>query len=795
MRRTWWESASVVPISVVMPTAGRCRRPRRAARCRSPCRCAASSTRRPSSAVRSSVRNQLPTATRSPVSQVVDHPRPPDLRRAHDVDQVRGGEVLERGEEPAVDATPGCTARTWRRAAGRRRGRTAAARGPSPVRGRWAMAQISPPGGPCTSCVVSALPPTAHSPLRDLFDGHPGDGAHGLALDVDHGLGEAGEHLLLLVVVEHALDQLDVDVRHGSLLGRFAVRCFRTSTAAPGRCGTSGASCNALVQRLARGSGRLLTWTSASSGRWGSSTAPRSCPSGAGCRAGCSRVLLAYRNSVVSTDRLVEVLWDEPPDSAAATLQSYVSRLRRFVELAGGGPALVNRAPGYVLEVAGAARRRRPLRSRPRRGPGPARPSIRGAALVLLDAALGEWRGDAFAEFADDGVDPARGGAARGAAAGRDRGARSTPSCGVGRHQEVVGQLEALRRRPPAARAVHPPVDAGAVPLGSAGRGAAGGAAVPRHLARRPRARAVGRAARARGRDPRGARRAGVGGAGGAATVGDARGRRPATVRRAPDRDHRRSSGASATSSSPAGCSRAAASSRCSAPAAWARPAWRTASPAPSPPQFADGVRLVELGAGARRGRGDRRGRRRARRAAAPEPVARRLDRRAAGAAVACCSCSTTASTCSTRPASWSSWCCGGAPTCRCSPPAASRSASPPRWCGRCRRCRCRRAPTSRSTTLRRRARGAAVRRAGPFGAGRLRARRRQPRRGRRDLHPARRRAARARAGGGAHAVDEPGRSWPNGCPSASACSPVRAAPPIRGTARCATWCSGPTTC
>src|SRR5690242_4615554 len=62
-------------------------------------------------------------------------------------------------------------------------------------------------------------------------------------------------------------------------------------------------------------------------------------------------VLLAYRNSVVSTDRLCEVLWEEPPESAAATLQSYVSRLRRFVEL-GDGTALVNRAPGYVLEVA-----------------------------------------------------------------------------------------------------------------------------------------------------------------------------------------------------------------------------------------------------------------------------------------------------------------------------------------------------------------------------------------------------------------------------------------------------------
>ena len=62
-------------------------------------------------------------------------------------------------------------------------------------------------------------------------------------------------------------------------------------------------------------------------------------------------VLLAYRNSVVSTDRLIEVLWDEaPPDSAAATLQSYVSRLRRFVEL-DDGAVLVNRAPGYVLEL------------------------------------------------------------------------------------------------------------------------------------------------------------------------------------------------------------------------------------------------------------------------------------------------------------------------------------------------------------------------------------------------------------------------------------------------------------
>ena len=62
-------------------------------------------------------------------------------------------------------------------------------------------------------------------------------------------------------------------------------------------------------------------------------------------------MLLAYRSSVVSTDRLVEVLWSEPPESAAATLQSYVSRVRRFVELGDDGAAIVNRPPGYVLDV------------------------------------------------------------------------------------------------------------------------------------------------------------------------------------------------------------------------------------------------------------------------------------------------------------------------------------------------------------------------------------------------------------------------------------------------------------
>ncbi len=153
-------------------------------------------------------------------------------------------------------------------------------------------------------------------------------------------------------------------------------------------------------------------------------------------------VLLAYRNSVVSTDRLVEVLWDEPPASAAATLQTYISRLRRFVDLADGRAALVNRAPGYVLEVpepfvdagrfeAGLAEGTALLELDPR------------AAHVVLERALDEWRGDAFAEFTDsEWLRPE-------AVRLEELRLVALETCvesvlRSGRHQETVGQLEAL---------------------------------------------------------------------------------------------------------------------------------------------------------------------------------------------------------------------------------------------------------------------------------------------------------------------------------------------------------------
>ena len=118
-------------------------------------------------------------------------------------------------------------------------------------------------------------------------------------------------------------------------------------------------------------------------------------------------LLLINRGEVVSTDRIVEVLWgDHPPETAAKAVQGYVSHLRRILEPgrdAGGSDGLLlTRAPGYVLRVdadAVDATRFEQLVS------GGSRALEEGAvaeAATALEEALGLWRGHALAEFAFD---------------------------------------------------------------------------------------------------------------------------------------------------------------------------------------------------------------------------------------------------------------------------------------------------------------------------------------------------------------------------------------------------------
>ena len=64
------------------------------------------------------------------------------------------------------------------------------------------------------------------------------------------------------------------------------------------------------------------------------------------------RALLAYlllhANEPISSDRLIDEVWGpDPAKTAAASLQNYVSRLRKAI----GADLLLSQPPGYVLRV------------------------------------------------------------------------------------------------------------------------------------------------------------------------------------------------------------------------------------------------------------------------------------------------------------------------------------------------------------------------------------------------------------------------------------------------------------
>jgi DNA-binding SARP family transcriptional activator/pimeloyl-ACP methyl ester carboxylesterase len=123
---------------------------------------------------------------------------------------------------------------------------------------------------------------------------------------------------------------------------------------------------------------------------------------------GKERLLLAalvvHANRVVSTDRLFEILWrGRPPVTAANTLQTYVSHLRRILE-PGRTPrrpsgVVITREPGYLLalepEMIDACLFEQLI--------GDARPLVDeapDAAATLLRSALSLWRGEPLADFA-----------------------------------------------------------------------------------------------------------------------------------------------------------------------------------------------------------------------------------------------------------------------------------------------------------------------------------------------------------------------------------------------------------
>ena len=148
-------------------------------------------------------------------------------------------------------------------------------------------------------------------------------------------------------------------------------------------------------------------------------------------------VLVVHANEVVSSDRLVDVLWgDDPPPSATHTLQTLLSRLR--ADARRRPPRDV--PPGYRLRVASGEVDALRFEELVRVGLGSAdRPEI---ALGAFDEALGLWRGSPYGEFASEefaAAEVARLVELRARAIEE----RSAALLELGRPEEVIGELEA----------------------------------------------------------------------------------------------------------------------------------------------------------------------------------------------------------------------------------------------------------------------------------------------------------------------------------------------------------------
>ncbi|HMC80223.1 MAG TPA: BTAD domain-containing putative transcriptional regulator, partial [Acidimicrobiia bacterium] len=154
--------------------------------------------------------------------------------------------------------------------------------------------------------------------------------------------------------------------------------------------------------------------------------------------------LLLSANQVVSSERLVDDLWEgEPTDGALPALQVYVSRLRKALRSCGPDDVVVTRAPGYLLRVASGdldATRFEALLSDARRQLASGGHEV---ASVTLRGALALWRGRALAEVAD--MPFARAEAARleeARLAAVEERIEADLACG--RHAELIGELAAL---------------------------------------------------------------------------------------------------------------------------------------------------------------------------------------------------------------------------------------------------------------------------------------------------------------------------------------------------------------
>jgi basic membrane lipoprotein Med (substrate-binding protein (PBP1-ABC) superfamily)/DNA-binding SARP family transcriptional activator len=114
-------------------------------------------------------------------------------------------------------------------------------------------------------------------------------------------------------------------------------------------------------------------------------------------------VLLLHPGELIPSERLIELLWPEdPPRTAAHSIQIYVSELRKSLDRIGSGEVIRTRPPGYLLdtrpETVDAWRFERLVRDGLRK----IEEGDAEAGRRTLREALALWRGPALSDFAYD---------------------------------------------------------------------------------------------------------------------------------------------------------------------------------------------------------------------------------------------------------------------------------------------------------------------------------------------------------------------------------------------------------
>jgi len=150
-------------------------------------------------------------------------------------------------------------------------------------------------------------------------------------------------------------------------------------------------------------------------------------------------LLLLNRNQFVSSERLIDVLWEgRPPDTASKALQGLVSQLRKAI----GQETVLTRPSGYVLRIDHGQYDADRFGSLVEEAM-TARPEV---AATQLRQALALWRGPAFAEFTYDDFARTEIGRPKSCAPPRSNNGSTSTSCSVGTDSSSPS-CRPLRRR------------------------------------------------------------------------------------------------------------------------------------------------------------------------------------------------------------------------------------------------------------------------------------------------------------------------------------------------------------